>query len=242
MVAPPQAVSNMSLWRAIESGGAYRVLQISDTPLGVDQALWSPDGSRLLVHMATGSVDPMLRWAQTTPLVLSPDGSGWHVGGWGNSPNATYNAWSPDGAQLAYIAGDEVWLANADGSDARLLPSPPGSSPAALQVSPQGNWLAVLVSRRVTNDWLNDLWLYDTLGAAHSLLIEDAGGFLGHFSWAPQGDAVARGRRTARAWQSGGLNPAATACGFRPQMKNRRCCCVVWSHQGAGETRPIAMK
>src|SRR5205085_61976 len=40
----------------------------------------------------------------------------------------TQPSWSPDGSQFAFVRGDSVWIANADGSGARKLST--GSQPA----------------------------------------------------------------------------------------------------------------
>lgn len=185
-----QGVREMAVWREVAGDYPYPVIQISDTPLGVDGVAWSPDGRRLLLNVALGEVYPIFPEAKTTTIVLSPDDGAWLVGSMGNSLCATSNEWSADGTKLAFIREYEVWIANADGSEARALVSGPDSFPYQLTWSPEGERLAVLVSQREENDWFSNLWLYDLTSGAQQLLVEDTGGG-GGLSWSPGGDAVA---------------------------------------------------
>ena len=80
---------------------------------------WSPDGSRLAFERFSGtgrdddgnlidsdrSIEVMDATGQNRVTLMAR-------GSWDQSP-----VWSPDGARIAYISGDSVWLADADGSD-----------------------------------------------------------------------------------------------------------------------------
>jgi Tol biopolymer transport system component len=103
---------------------------------GVQEGLaWSPDGLKIAYSGHSGDGNWAI-WAMnrdgsgqrqlTHPTLVEPRGSGGdHIG-----------AWSPDGKQLVYASkqtGDfELWIMNADGTDAyRLTDWPGGDSPIA---------------------------------------------------------------------------------------------------------------
>ena len=84
---------------------------------------WSPDGKKIAFERMSGSgrdadghrldsdrhIVVMTSYGNN-PTVLNP-GDAWEY-----SP-----AWSPDGTQLAYVTNGDVWLSDADGSDARRV-------------------------------------------------------------------------------------------------------------------------
>ena len=78
----------------------------------------SPDGSRLLTAQVSAISDA------SAPL--------WSVPTMGDSPvrlsdiRGISGAWSPDGQKLVYVNGNALYLANADGTDSRLLTNLPG--------------------------------------------------------------------------------------------------------------------
>lgn len=78
----------------------------------------SPDGSKLLTAQVSGMTDA------SAPL--------WSVPTFGGSPvrlsdiEGISGAWSPDGQKLVYVKGNALYLANADGTDSRLLTNLPG--------------------------------------------------------------------------------------------------------------------
>jgi hypothetical protein len=87
---------------------------LSFEPNGVD---WASPGQ--ITYVTGGAVH-----------VIAPDGSGDHVLFW--RPGLLFDvAWSPDGSQIAFGAGssfldDQVFVANADGSNAVQITSTPG--------------------------------------------------------------------------------------------------------------------
>ncbi len=95
---------------------------------------WSPDGSKLLWASPTGLFVDDLAGA---PATLVP----------GTSGQDTQARWTPDGARLVYshydasTASYDLWLANADGSDAHPVVST-ADKEASPAPSPNGLWIA----------------------------------------------------------------------------------------------------
>ena len=104
----------------------------------------SPDGARLLVGRATPEgqstwvVEPLVMNIDGTDIIrLSPDAVlqavGLEVGQWATAIDAgrwiDIGVWSPDGSAVAWAAGRvtsttgdvDIWVANADGSERRIL-------------------------------------------------------------------------------------------------------------------------
>jgi Tol biopolymer transport system component len=102
----------------------------------------SPDNSALLMNTARGT---------------TLDGPLWSVPVLGGSPRRLGNlqghagAWSPDGNKLAFCKGNEIFLANSDGSDPRRLVATSGTS-SELRWSPDGSILRFTVNDPKTNN------------------------------------------------------------------------------------------
>jgi Tol biopolymer transport system component len=106
----------------------------------------SPDGSDLLLADLPGHSSEGPLWAMPV-LGGSPRRLGDAVGGAG--------AWSPDGKRLAYVKGDALYVAGADGTNSRKLISLPGPAfgPAW---SPDGKEIRLTVrdeKRRAVSIW-----------------------------------------------------------------------------------------
>jgi serine/threonine protein kinase len=102
----------------------------------------SPDGSVLLMNTARGT---------------SLDGPLWSVPVLGGSPRRLgtleghSGAWSPDGKNLAYSKGEEILLANSDGSEPRRLLVTAGTA-SDLRWSPDGSILRFTLNDPKTNN------------------------------------------------------------------------------------------
>jgi len=102
----------------------------------------SPDNSALLMNTARGT---------------TLDGPLWSVPVLGGSPRRLGNlqghggAWSPDGNKLAFCKGNEIFLANSDGSDPHRLLATSGTS-SELRWSPDGSNLRFTVNDPKTNN------------------------------------------------------------------------------------------
>jgi Tol biopolymer transport system component len=83
---------------------------------------WSPDGSLIAVASAHYGI-----------YTIHPDGTDFRL----LIPGSGAPEWSPDGSQIAYSFRGGVWVANADGSDPRML-SLPGMASSHLHWNPGG--------------------------------------------------------------------------------------------------------
>jgi serine/threonine protein kinase len=119
----------------------------------------SPDGSVLLMNTARGT---------------SLDGPLWSVPVLGGSPRRLGNleghagAWSPDGKQIAYCKGNEIFLAKSDGGEPRRL-LPAAGTASDIRWSPDGSILRFTVNDPKTNN--RSIWQASTDGGdLHALL------------------------------------------------------------------------
>src|SRR5215218_8947279 len=78
----------------------------------------SPDGSRVLYNVRTTDVGANRRTSKT---VVVPSSGGTPQAFPSTDVNATEARWSPDGKHVAYVAGGQLWVADADGSNAKQL-------------------------------------------------------------------------------------------------------------------------
>ena len=145
----------------------------------------SPDGSRLLTVEISGLA------GAPSPL--------WTIPTLGGSPirladtQGTAGAWSPDGQRLAYISGNSLYMANADGTGSRLLVNLPGRIALSADLrtsfawSPDGQKIALTLSDPKTN--VNHLWEVSADGSSlHAIFPgwhEMAGECCG--TWMPDG-------------------------------------------------------
>jgi len=119
----------------------------------------SPDGTVLLMNTARGT---------------ALDGPLWSVPVLGGSPRRLGNleghagAWSPDGKRMAYCTGNEIFLANSDGSEPRRLLLAAGTS-NDLRWSPDGSNLRFTLNDPQTNN--RSIWQVSADGGnLHPLL------------------------------------------------------------------------
>ncbi len=119
----------------------------------------SPDHSQLLIGATEAFAPAVPAW--TVPL---PSGSPRRMG----SIIANSSAWSPDGKQIAFTKGADVYLADADGSNPRKVSSMKGA-PVNVHFSPDGTRLTFTVTPANTNQ--SSVWEVKTDGTnAHQIL------------------------------------------------------------------------
>jgi len=151
-------IGNSSPIGEVSSTGGEVVAIAAPTPstqiLGV-----SPDGNSLLVSDQPGTAF---------------DGPLWALPVLGGQPRRLGDAmghaavWSPDGSQLVYAKGNELFLAKGDGSESRSLATLPGW-PTNLRWSPDGEILRLTLKDQKTN--ATALWEISPGGGnAHELL------------------------------------------------------------------------
>jgi serine/threonine protein kinase/Tol biopolymer transport system component len=119
----------------------------------------SPDHSQLLVADYIGMENEAQAWV--LPL---PTGSPRHL----SSIVAHWAVWSPDGRQLAFAKGSDIFLANADGTNSRKLTTVSGSA-YWIRFSPDGTRLRFTLGTPQTNSF--SIWEVHADGSdLHALL------------------------------------------------------------------------
>jgi dipeptidyl aminopeptidase/acylaminoacyl peptidase len=98
----------------------------------------SPDGRQVLYTVRTTDVNRNTRSART--YVLSTTGGAGRPFP-GSNVSATEARWSPDGTHIAYIADDQLWVADATGANPKQLSKLTGGAPGPVW-SPAGDRIA----------------------------------------------------------------------------------------------------
>ncbi len=114
------------------------VQQVSGLPSGAYGLQISPDGQTIAFHIG-GSVG-------STIETIGLDGTGRHVVAGGNTNDGdatTAVSWSPDGSRLVFSLSQNIYVANADGSNRRrLTDAAPGTGNFYPAWSPDGRTIA----------------------------------------------------------------------------------------------------
>lgn len=163
------------------------VRQLTDSSATDDWPAWSPDGRRLAFTSDRDGLGDV--------FVLHPDGELDNLTA--SDQRETAPAWSPDGERIAFVRHEEagrasdVWVMDADGSNARNLTEQPDVIDTHPSWSPDGQRLAFtsLRDERV-NLWVLDLDSGEVANLSEGLQphLEEIHAFP---SWSPDGDRIA---------------------------------------------------
>jgi Tol biopolymer transport system component len=148
--------------------GAVRATKIPGTSSGDTNAVWSPDGSRIVFESSSSSTNSEIS-------VMKADGSG------RRDLSATLVSeqeptWAPDGTRISFAANHsktdnsddlEIWVMNADGSGLTQLTNNRGIRDTQPAWSPLGDQIAFLSEGR-QGDGNSNIYIMDTDPATNS--------------------------------------------------------------------------
>jgi TolB protein len=142
------------------------------TAIGQGAPDWAPDGATIALTGpdATGQ----------SIFTMNPDGTG--VRRLIARPYTANPSWSPDGRQLAYDNGAEIYIADADGANVRELTA--GVSPSW---SPDGRSIAYV---SFNAEWNSDISVVE-LSSGRVTRLTDGPGLDAFPDWSPRGDQIA---------------------------------------------------
>jgi hypothetical protein len=86
-----------------------------------------------------------------------------------NSVDDNYPAWSPDGGQIAWVAGNDIWVMNADGSSPMRL-----TDDAAQDFDPAWSPDGLQIAYASDRNGDADIWLMDSGGGNAQVIIQNA--------------------------------------------------------------------
>ena len=139
-------------------------------------------------------------------LLIRPDGSGSHkiltrLPGTGDAP--TTLSWSPDGKQLAFEGngdrGSQIWIADADGTNARQLTPTPSGCPSGTCVegvqpawSPDGRSIAYVAPTHAGGNFKSmALMTVDVASGATTTIYQTTDASLARPTWSPDARSIA---------------------------------------------------
>jgi hypothetical protein len=166
--------------KAIESGpsGAH-ITQLLHGYEGIGLGDWSPDGVHLFLYAPAGPLEGR-QIPDVEPVIVNVEsGAAWSTGGTG--PYQGRFVWLPDSDAL-FVAGSELWRAQANGEGRRLLTGAMHEAITAFILAPDGH--AVLVCGE------QQYWLIPAGGGTPRAVAGLPGGN-GGWSWSPDSTQVA---------------------------------------------------
>ncbi len=148
---------------------------------GVRLGKWSPDSAHLLLYAPAGPPEGN-RAPSAEPLVVDvTSGAAWRTGDSVPAPYENRFAWLPDGSAL-FIAGGELWHAQASGQNRRSLTQAMADKLIAFALSPDSSVVLAQGER--------SYWLIPTAGSVPRAVTGIPGG-KGSAAWSPDERQVA---------------------------------------------------
>jgi Tol biopolymer transport system component len=172
-----------SLWAVDTAGGKLR--RLTDCQSCADLSPdWAPSGQLIVFSRITREGSSL--------YTVRPDGS--QLTKITDSTAAANPQWSPDGRQIAFGDSNKIFIANADGSDQKLLlDGPLGSGPGVPSWSPDGTKLAFFYTPGTPGNFTAEVWTVNTDGSQKRRLYHSAC-CVGSWAppiWSPDGKKIA---------------------------------------------------
>jgi Tol biopolymer transport system component len=173
----------LSLWVVDTREGKVRRLTDCQSCADVSPA-WAPNGQLIAFNrLARGSSGLYTVHIDGTQLTKITD-----------SVSAANPQWSPDGRQIAFDDNNDIFVANADGSDQRLLlDGEPGNGPGVPSWSPDGSKLAYFYTPGSPGSFTAEVWTMNTDGS-HKRRVYHSTCCVGSWAppiWSPDGRKIA---------------------------------------------------
>jgi Tol biopolymer transport system component len=168
------------LWIVPSGGGNPHRLTHCDTPCVDINPSWSPSGHLVVFERETHNA--------STLFTVRPNGSDLTKLAYGWDPR-----WSPDGRRIAFQDARGIEVANADGSDVRLLYAGPPSGPGVPSWSPNGKKLVFFNTPGQPSQYTAEVWTMNADGTNQHRLYH-SGCCISDWAapiWSPDGRMIA---------------------------------------------------
>jgi HEAT repeat protein len=200
----PRRVDNQ--WQFVDPDGNKREMKAPDREtLWGSQAVWSPDGTRVVVVpvQPSGSFgrDKVIEPAKAFVIDVSEPTIAaaidvdqvWSMGGW-NYRKGRWNPWSKDGRRLAFIRNGQAWISDPDGGNTKQVTFD-ASKKVFPTFSPDGTKIAYITwqfdnREHYTRLGPTDIWVVDIkTGLAARVTRADSGHIEG-LDWLDNGTII----------------------------------------------------
>jgi Tol biopolymer transport system component len=177
----PGSSLTLSLQAVADHPPGTRLNQLLHGYESISLGNWSPDGTHLVLYAPAGPLEGN-QIPDAEPMIVDVEsGAAWHTGDSAPHPYRDWFAWLPDGRVL-FVAGGELWQAQADGQDRRLLTEAVADTIIAFSASPDSSTVLARGERQC--------WLIPADDGVPKAVTDLPGGNGGR-SWSPDGTRIA---------------------------------------------------